>query len=346
MVKAGQRLGSDPAFAARRLLLAFVAIHQSAPAVAFHAPAFAVTVAPRPHRGLSTQHGLRTLRPLHAPLTTDKGLGQTSMVLGAAVPAFVSSIPTVLTAIPVIALQTITTFSQAQPMLMDCLFAGVLYVFGKITAGAITGKRQTGQGLTKWFICGLVDGWACHAWYAFLEANCALITNRLQQAVVMNGMSAAFFTPTYCAGFLILLSLLEMKGIKGAKDRLACDFRDLAGKSTKVWGVMNLPLFLCVPLHMRVVVSMMLHYVYLVGLALWDANKQKAAGAGTLSVVPLPEFSAPAMAAPSQAGNSLDAAWFGSGLLMPSHGHAPNSALNLAHAKLPMEHPENTLRLL
>jgi len=75
------------------------------------------------------------------------------------------------------------------------------------------------------------------------------------------------------------LSLLEGKGFRGAKARLARDFNSLSAKSIKVWGVANIPLFLFVPLHMRVVVSMGMHYVYLVGLALWDANARKQAQA-------------------------------------------------------------------
>lgn len=325
----GQRC--DPAFAAR-LLVALLVMHQGTSAVAFQATAFGLA----PRTLVSKPHFFNSLRPL----TSAKCVHQSSMVLGTALPSLVSTMTMVLTTMPAIAMKTI--FAVAQPMLLDCLFAGVLYVLGKMTAGAITGKRQTAKGLTKWFICGLLDGWACHAWYAFLEANSNFITNRLQQAVVMNGMSAAFFTPTYCAGFIVLLSLLEMKGINGVKERLARDFRDLAGKSTTVWGVMNMPLFFCVPLHMRVVVSMMMHYIYLVGLALWDTNKQKAAIAGTLSTDPLPEAAGavPAMAASSQAGDSQDAAWFGSGLLQPSNDImiAPHGALNLAHAKLPMRH--------
>merc|ERR1712216_214831 len=184
-----------------------------------------------------------------------------------------------LAALPALALQTAMASVRASPMLADCLFAGILYVLGKVTSSAIVGTREDLPSLSKWFICGLVDGWACHAWYAFLEFKFRLIADRLQQTLVMNGLSAAFFTPAYCAGFLVLLSLLEGKGFRGAKARLARDFNSLSAKSIKVWGVANIPLFLFVPLHMRVVVSMGMHYVYLVGLALWDANARKQAQA-------------------------------------------------------------------
>jgi len=212
-----------------------------------------------------------------------------------------------LAALPTVALQSITASVRASPMLADCLFAGALYVLGKVTSSAIIGTREDLPSLSKWFICGLVDGYACHAWYSFLEFKCRFIADRLQQSLVMNGLSSVLFTPAYCAGFLVLLSLLEGKGIRGAKARLARDFNSLSNKSIKVWGVANMPLFLLVPLHMRVVASMGMHYVYLVGLALWDANSRKPA--------PVPE---------------QETAW-------GSEQHScTQPALNLAYAKMPL----------
>ena len=44
-----------------------------------------------------------------------------------------------------------------------------------------------------------------------------------------------------------------------------------------MWGPVNLLLFTVVPLQMRTVVSMCIHYFFLVGLALWDVAKGEIA---------------------------------------------------------------------
>jgi len=222
-----------------------------------------------------------------------------------------------------LALQTLMASARSYPLLLDCIFAGALYVAGKVTSSAILGKRESSESLTKWFICGLVDGWACHAWYSFLEVKFAYMTNKLTQTLVMNGLSSAFFTPTYCAGFLVLLSLLERKGVRGAVDRVKRDYSDITTKSVQVWAALNMPLFLCVPLHMRVVVSMGLHYVYLVGLALWDANVRKAADAGTCADTPAEE-----LLPVHSAGSKHSTAWG------TASEDTAQPVLNLAYAKV------------
>jgi protein Mpv17 len=227
-----------------------------------------------------TSHPARVLGAHVQHVTTPRArLGRRTSVQDASMLGFVlnPSAYMALVALPTVALNTVLSSVRSSPMLADCLFAGVLYVFGKVTSSAILGNREDLPSLTKWFVCGLVDGYACHAWYSFLEFKFSFMADRLQQALIMNGLSAALFTPAYCAGFLALLSLLEGKGISGAKARLSRDFNSLSEKSIKVWGLANIPLFWLVPLHMRVVVSMGMHYVYLVGLALWDANARKAA---------------------------------------------------------------------
>jgi len=172
----------------------------------------------------------------------------------------------------VIALATLPAVANAQ--LLDCIFAGLLYVLGKITSSAFLGKQESLSNLTRWFCCGLFDGWALHWWYSVLDYNFSFLP-AFQQTVIMNGLSSVFYTPTYCAGFLILLSLLEFKGPRGAMNRVRHDWKDLTCKSVFMWSVLNVPLFLCVPVHLRVVVSMGIHYLYIVGLGLWDATARQ-----------------------------------------------------------------------
>lgn len=143
-----------------------------------------------------------------------------------------------------------------------------------MTSSAFLGEHESLPSLAKWFACGLFDGWALHAWYAVLNGNFGTLP-ALQQTVICNGVSSGFFTPAYCASFLLLLSLLELKGWSSAIERVGRDWKDLATKSVQMWFVLNIPLFLCVPVHLRVVVSMSLHYLYLVGLGLWDADARQ-----------------------------------------------------------------------
>lgn len=208
-----------------------------------------------------------------------------TMLLG-----YASPVSEALTTLPVLAVKAacagataVSAAARTNPLLVDALFAGVLYVLGKVTSGAILNKKQSPEGLRKWFVCGLVDGWACHAWYSLMELKFAFITDRLQKTIAMNGVSTVLFTPAYCAGFLVLLSVLEKKGLRGAVSRVQRDWKGLARTSAGVWAAFNVPLFLWVPLSMRVMASMGFHYVYLVGLALWDANARAAAKAGAMA---------------------------------------------------------------
>jgi len=264
-----------------------------------------LVAAPRAIQASTFAHPRTRMR--QQPLTVpSRGVTQTSMLLG-----FSAANPITLAAMPILAVTMAkTVLASANPVVLDCIFAGLLYVLGKMTSSAFVGEQEALSGLTKWFTCGLVDGWACHAWYAMLEFNFGFLP-ALRQTIVMNSLSSAIFTPAYCGCFLVLMSLLESKGLGGAVDRVNRDWKDLAIKSVQVWSILNIPLFLCVPLHLRVVVSMAFHYVYLVGLGLWDAKARCAA-----------------------AGQGQSTAW-GSG---EDARDFAQPALNLALAKVPLDH--------
>jgi len=334
------------------LLVLTLAAHQSSMASGFQLGAAPLQPAIRPALAMrpSGVAGRRCLRPATQALDpaalrprTATGVQQSSMMLG-----FTSGVAATLTSMPMLAFKTVMLTAAAQPVLFDCLFAGILYVLGKVTSGAITGKQPSS--LSKWFICGLVDGWACHAWYSLMEFKFAFIADRLQKALVMNSVSSAFFTPTYCVGFLILLSLLERNGLRGAVSRVQRDAKSLVLNSSAFWACFNMPLFLFVPLHLRVVVSMALHYVYLVGLAVWDTNSRRAAAASKLSassdmigiIDPHPSIEQ-VSATHSEESAGQDTAW-GSGL----ESDAPRG-LNLAFSKMPIvdvDSPSNNGQIL
>mmetsp|Transcript_78563 Transcript_78563/g.127460 ORF Transcript_78563/g.127460 Transcript_78563/m.127460 type:complete len:281 (+) Transcript_78563:139-981(+) len=245
------------------VLSAALVIHQAA---AFHAPAFH---SPRLSMAVSSMlHGPR--QPVLSPVASCRvTTQQSSMLLGFS--ALANPTVIALATLPAVAK---TVIANVNAQLLDCIFAGLLYVLGKITSSAFLGKQESLSSLTKWFTCGLFDGWALHWWYTTLDYNFSFMP-ALQQTAIMNGLSSVFYTPTYCASFLILLSLLEFKGLRGAMNRVSRDWKDLASKSVLMWSILNVPLFLCVPVHLRVVVSMGIHYLYLVGLGLWDANARQ-----------------------------------------------------------------------
>jgi len=291
------------------MLVAVLTAHHSTTARAFHAPVFALRAT------VPSSVALRIRRPNVADPLRTSGIQQQSMLLGFSAAAN----PMALAALPVLAFNTAkTVIASANPVVVDCIFAGLLYVLGKMTSSAFSGEQESLPSLAKWFTCGLVDGWACHAWYAMLQCTFGFLPV-FQQMVFMNGLSSVFFTPAYCAGFLVLLSLLEFKGLNGAVDRVGRDWKELASKSVQVWGVLNIPLFLCVPLHLRVVFSMGLHYVYLVGLGVWDAKTRQSVQGAPAST-----------AAQGSAG--------GGGEYNRGNGFgSAQSALNLALAKVPLD---------
>ena len=265
-----------------QLLRVLVAAHLCSGALGFLGPASL----PPQLRACRATFGACASRPAELrPLRKCARASSPTMLLG-----YASPVSEALTALPVLAVKAacagataVSAAARTNPLLVDALFAGVLYVLGKVTSGAILNKKQSAEGLRKWFVCGLVDGWACHAWYSLMELKFAFITDRLQKTIAMNCVSTVLFTPAYCAGFLVLLSVLEKKGLRGAVSRVQRDWKGLARTSAGVWAAFNVPLFLWVPLSMRVMASMGFHYVYLVGLALWDANARAAAKAGAMA---------------------------------------------------------------
>lgn len=167
---------------------------------------------------------------------------------------------------------------------VDTATASVLYTLGVLTETAITGKAISARVVATWACLGLADGLATHAWYGFLQSRADDVTQQLvsvsegvltypgqlPEGIGMTLVSNLLFTPLYCTGFLLLLSLLEGKGWDGAIQRVQLDVQALFWKATKVWGLSNLMLFSFVPVDVRTATSMGIHYVFLVAVALWN----------------------------------------------------------------------------
>ena len=159
------------------------------------------------------------------------------------------------------------------PLEVDCATAAILYVLGKRTSTAINGKQgpDTGRDLGNWAVLGILDGICTHEWYAYMQRVAdGVQTDQITDAFAMTLTSGLLFTPAYGAGFLALLSLLEGRGVGGAVDRVRLDLPDLFWRSTKVWTPTNFILFGFVPIRIRTICSMGVHYLFLVSVALWN----------------------------------------------------------------------------
>ena len=66
--------------------------------------------------------------------------------------------------------------------------------------------------------------------------------------------------------------------------------RTLLQKTTKVWVPVNVLLFGLIPLQARTMVSMGIHYLFLVGIALWDAAMRESRAQGAAAGPVLPEI--------------------------------------------------------
>jgi len=149
--------------------------------------------------------------------------------------------------------------------------SGFLYMFGKITLALVSGQRQDVRWLANWALCGAVDGICTSSWYVLVQSVAdKLEVNKASKTVLMMCGTSCLWTPAYVGGFLFLLSLLEDKGFRGAALRVRSDYIEMLWNTTKTWAPFNAFLFGCVPPHLRLVVSMTWHYLFLVSLALWD----------------------------------------------------------------------------
>lgn len=161
---------------------------------------------------------------------------------------------------------------------VDVFSAASLYVLGKFTSNAVLQEPQNVAWLSRWFVCGMVDGACCHYWFYYLQMSvekCFWITGFFERALLMNLTSTLIFTPTSCACFLALLSAMETASIKGALKRLRLDWLDLARASMKWDACINAIVFTLVPMALRVRVSMGAQFIYIVFLAIWDHQRAK-----------------------------------------------------------------------
>ena len=237
----------------------------------------ALRIAPAVARPLS----LGRLQIVDARKSPRRPISSTQMAIGAGAGELLVLAQTakLLAYAPIVAYAWYMAALAKNALIVDAITAAILYAFGKWTSVKILRKRESNMArfLGIWSLLGVADGVCTHWWYSFLQRVAdGAGTSKLIEALGMTATSSFIYSPIYCAGFLLLLSLLEGKGCKGAKYRVQHDVKELYWKTFKVWGPTNLLLFAFVPLHVRTVVSMGIHYVFLVGLALWDAKVRES----------------------------------------------------------------------
>ena len=178
---------------------------------------------------------------------------------------------------------------DANAVAVDMGTASLLYMLGKLTSKALMGesaqlKDDQAMFLARWGVLGLCDGLCTHHWYELLqsmvtvEMPSASLADKFTDGFVMAAVSSLVYTPVYSAVFLLLLTLLEGKSWQRAVERVRMDTQDLSLRTFKVWGPTNVMLFSLVPIQHRTAVSMLIHYVFLVGVALWDSSVRQQRG--------------------------------------------------------------------
>jgi len=125
--------------------------------------------------------------------------------------------------------------------------------------------------LAKWGILGFFDGFFTGMWYRHLEVSFGAL-DPLSKCLAMFATSSLLYTPAYAAGFVVVGAALDGLSPKEIGAKFRRDIRPLTTASITTWGPLNLILFGVVPIHMRVVVSMAWHYIYLVFVAMWDSG--------------------------------------------------------------------------
>jgi hypothetical protein len=263
------------------------------------ASAFSPTLARVPlllrGKGHVEQRLLASRKLALAPSVRGRGVAHSGPAMVAEVPSIdIQHLSASIGMAQALVVETYMSALKANGAAVDSATAATLYSAGKLTSAAISKQRQTLRWLANWAAIGVVDGLCTHSWYHYIDgavADLNLQLDHIPETMLLTFISSMVYTPLYCAIFLGLLSLVEGKGFKGAQERIEADFKVLIVQSTKIWGPFNFVLFGVCPLELRTLSCMAFHYVFLVGLALWDtattlerAALSAAATAGVWSV--------------------------------------------------------------
>lgn len=185
-----------------------------------------------------------------------------------------ASASSAIAAVPLLAWEGYQQIMRVYPLEMDALTGVLLYIIGKWTSNQITKSSCDSKVYGKWGIMGALDGWFTHIWYMYIDvATMFLAATPALKLFTMTVCTSFLYTPIYCVMFLSVMGALEGKNAKG----IVADVKSRCGEMTsltiKTWMPLNVILFGLVPAQFRVLVSMMMNYVYLIGLAMWESGR-------------------------------------------------------------------------
>eukprot|EP00286_Rhodomonas_abbreviata_P016237 CAMPEP_0181326578 /NCGR_PEP_ID=MMETSP1101-20121128/21584_1 /TAXON_ID=46948 /ORGANISM="Rhodomonas abbreviata, Strain Caron Lab Isolate" /LENGTH=398 /DNA_ID=CAMNT_0023435063 /DNA_START=17 /DNA_END=1213 /DNA_ORIENTATION=+ len=159
------------------------------------------------------------------------------------------------------------------PLEMDAMTGALLYILGKLTSNAITGDHCQKRVYGRWAVMGSLDGYFTHLWYVWIDmVTMFLASTPALKLFTMTIVTSFCYTPIYCAAFLLVMSTLEGKSFTNTVEKIKEDVMELSTLTIKTWMPLNVILFGLVPAAYRVLVSMLMNYVYLIGLAMWESG--------------------------------------------------------------------------
>jgi len=183
-----------------------------------------------------------------------------------------------LSTLPVKAWQWYALALRDHGLMTDSLTTMCLYLLGQGTLGIITGKMQPLRVIIRWMFFGLLDGTMTHWWYHLSEGLSTVVVPGagLPRVGVQLLMTSLFYTPLYCLLFVVTSAIWDGLGLKGIVEKVKTEGKTLIIGTVPTWTVINVFLFIWVSRTYRVLIAELFHYVYLIGLALWELSIIKA----------------------------------------------------------------------
>mmetsp|Transcript_44641 Transcript_44641/g.111886 ORF Transcript_44641/g.111886 Transcript_44641/m.111886 type:complete len:322 (+) Transcript_44641:148-1113(+) len=168
------------------------------------------------------------------------------------------------------------------PLLVDAITTMFLYVLGQLTLSLLTGKISSKSVMSRWAFFGIIDGVFTHKWYKVSEWLAVAMHPAGGHAAhvgIKIFFTGGFYTPAYCLLFILVGALWDGKRGQQVINTFKEQATPLLKGTVPVWTALNVLLFWYVPMKYRVLVAEIFHYVYLIGLAIWEAGTRAKAAA-------------------------------------------------------------------
>jgi hypothetical protein len=189
-------------------------------------------------------------------------------------------------AAPVGCLQVYQYFMGRYSFEVDTLTGVVLYLLGKVTSDKITGHKTSSHDLKKWAAAGLMDGSFTHWWYKTVNDLTVGVADEVSRTTLMVGTTSFMYSPIYSLMFVAIMAMADGHRGKDIVNKVKSDWVVMASATTFTWLLPNVMLFTCVAPKYRLLVSMVMNYIYLIGLALWESGNLARIGSAIKSKMP------------------------------------------------------------